>query len=144
MIKSAASAASPKTKIWESRGAYYSSRPRRLHAEPSSAGSPGCLDSGLQGGCASNRLDHGLEKLPRIEAEQAADLITAAPNLAKIKQQNIEKSAKIAFHIGLRSEIGESRSEKELFTLLKSKLQNDPNNSLHAPKQPETAYLLRT
>ena len=44
---------------------------------------------------------------------------------------------------GLRSEIGESGSEKELFTLLRSKPQNDPLNISLAPKRPETAYSSR-
>ena len=52
VIKSAASAASPNTKIEESRGA--SGRRKRLD-------SPGILDLGLRGGCASSRLDHSLK-----------------------------------------------------------------------------------
>ena len=52
VIKSAASAASPKTKIQESRGA--NGRWKRL-------GSPGFRDFGLRGGCPSSRLDHSLK-----------------------------------------------------------------------------------
>ena len=55
VIKSAARAASRKTK---SRGP---SRPCCPHAEPSPAGSPGFLDLGLPGGCASSRLDHSFQ-----------------------------------------------------------------------------------
>ena len=62
VIKSAASAASRKTKNQgpRSRGA---PEPRRPQAEPSSVGSPGSwsLIFGLHGGCASSRLDHGLK-----------------------------------------------------------------------------------
>ena len=62
VIKSATSAASPKTKIQESRGA------SGMPADNGSAGgrrkqlgSPRFLDFGLRGGCASSRLDHGLK-----------------------------------------------------------------------------------
>ena len=61
MIKSAASAASPKTKIQESPPQGEPSRFRCPPAESLSAGSPGFLDFGFRGGCASSRLDHGLK-----------------------------------------------------------------------------------
>ena len=42
--------------------------------------------------------------------------------------------------VDMRSEIGESGSEKKLCTLLKSKSQNDPINIFHAPKSPRAHF----
>ena len=72
MIKSAASAASPMTKMQGS------SRPRRPHAEPLPVGPP--LHFGYRGGCASSRLDHAVDlqasrmKFCRSKASNAASL----------------------------------------------------------------------
>ena len=49
----------------------------------------------------------------------------------------------IRMGVDMRSEIGESGSKKELFTLLRSKPPNDPNNDFHSPKRTETAYSSR-
>ena len=62
--------------------------------------------------------------------------------IRKLNFQAVIKSAASA--ASPRSEIGESGSEKELCTLLRSNPQNDPTNISHAPKRPETAYSSRS
>ena len=59
VIKSAASAASPKTKIQESRGA--SGQRLGMRTAVPAIGAPGFLDFGLRGGFSSRRLDHSLK-----------------------------------------------------------------------------------
>ena len=56
----------------------------------------------------------------------------------KLDFQAMIKSA--ASTASLRSEIRESRSEKNLCTLLRSKPQNDPINISHASKRPPDAW----